>query len=521
MSIQLRFSILGDSNVQRHLNPTNCRDRPLMSGCQLLPCGRVALLAEALRSVREDTNVVLLSCFTNFLTSSEEAGSSVNFRVDPVLRSVCETVTAAATEKSSVFFILAPPMYRRSPLWYRDGLPEVMTKFSEIFQERPPNMLMMSSFATPEFEADGVHLTAYSGLEFVLHLFDSSVSLLESLSKPEAEAITDNQETSRVLADRVMSLEQDHRRLNKAVEQKTAVDSELSDYQENIRNEPWFVIRGLKRLPEGLPPKEWQTLAVRDVQAILQILVGSEKDIIVVVNKTGRAKDSETRYHVQMAKLEDSKQIRDKFGSFFVGSVHKRPESLKHVSIQNLITPASSVRIAIMKVFAARYLASNPGARTQVIGYDSRPVLKLTPPASASDRRVRTFNFIQAIKTLPANFDSTELAAIAKQVDQSLYGQLRPLFVVISDDVLKKRQRSTPKPGSGPPESTSAAAASGAPDSGTSGSGSVAVTPLVSGSSSPPASGPNLVALLTASGGSGGRRGDKRTASPTDRPAKK
>ena len=182
-----------------------------MSGCQLLPCGRVALLAEALRSVREDTNVVLLSCFTNFLTSSEEAGSSVNFRVDPVLRSVCETVTAAATEKSSVFFILAPPMYRRSPLWYRDGLPEVMTKFSEIFQERPPNMLMMSSFATPEFEADGVHLTAYSGLEFVLHLFDSSVSLLESLSKPEAEAIADNQETSRVLADRVMSLEQDHR----------------------------------------------------------------------------------------------------------------------------------------------------------------------------------------------------------------------------------------------------------------------------------------------------------------------
>ena len=131
MSVQLRFSILGDSNVQRHLNQTNCRDRPLMKGCQLLPCGRVALLAEALRSVREDSTVIMLSCLTNFLTGSDEAGSSVSFRVDPVLRSVHEAINVTAEEKPSVFFIVAPPMYRRSPLWYRDGLPEVLTKFSE------------------------------------------------------------------------------------------------------------------------------------------------------------------------------------------------------------------------------------------------------------------------------------------------------------------------------------------------------------------------------------------------------
>ena len=79
------FSVIGDSNIKRHMNPTNCRDRPLMCGAQVLPCGKAALLSEALRSVRKESNVVLLSCFTNFLTSSEAAGASLSFRIEPVL----------------------------------------------------------------------------------------------------------------------------------------------------------------------------------------------------------------------------------------------------------------------------------------------------------------------------------------------------------------------------------------------------------------------------------------------------
>ena len=94
---------------------------------------------------------------------------------------------------------------------------------------------------------------------------------------------------------------------------------------------------------EPLPcPKEWQTLAVRDVQEVIKIIVGSERNIIVVVNKTSRAKAAETRYHVQMVKVDDSKEIRTKFGSYFIG-VHSRPESLSHVSIGNMVTPATSV----------------------------------------------------------------------------------------------------------------------------------------------------------------------------------
>ena len=461
MSTTLRFSILGDSNVKRHLNPTNCRDRPLMSGCQLLPCGTAALLSESLHGVRPDSNVVLVSCLTNFLTSSAEAGASVSFRIEPIIRDAHQVVSAFAVERPEVSCLVCPPMYRHVPLWYRDGLPEVMTKFSEVFRERPRNVFLMPSFPTPEFEGDGVHLTAYSGLEFVLHLFDAATSVLSSMTLEDTEFSSQVVEATRVLEDRMMSLEQDHRRLNKSVENRCAVDAESDDYQENIRNESWFVIKGLARLPEGLGTKEWQERAVRDVEGVLSILLEGEKEkrrIIVVLNKTGRGKDAMTRYHVQMSKLEDSKFIRDKFGSFFLGGGDKRPPSLKPVSIDNLVTPATSVRVAIMKVLGARYLASNPGSRVQMISYESRPVLKLTPSASASDRRVKSYQYIEAIKVLPTNFTSEELAVIARSVSERLFGQLRSLFVVISDDIIKKRK---PKSSSAPGTSSGSKARSG------------------------------------------------------------
>ena len=440
MSTTRRFSIVGDSNVKRHMNTTNCRDRPQMSGCQLIPGSRLSLFAESIRSVRSESDVVILSCLTNFLTDAEEAGASISLRVEPVPREAFEILTAAAVEHTEIAYIVAPPMYRHAPLWYRDGLPEILNKFSEVFRDRPQNLLMMSSFATPEFEADGVHLTAYSGLEFMLHLFDAAGSLLDSMSKPITEIASLMVETSRVLEDRMMAIEQDHRRLNKNFEKKSAVDAELADFQQNVRNEDWFVIRGLSAQPEGLDTKEWQVRAVQDVQGVLTILLGEERPLVVVVNKTSRRKDAETRYHAQCLKIEDSKEIRDKFGSFFIGAGgDKRPDSLKHVSIQNLVTPATSVRVAILKVLGQRYTSSDPGSRSQVIHYASRPLLKLTPSASEKDRRVQTYDFIEAIKSLPTNFTTEEYSVIGKQVSEKLFGQLRSLFVVISDDVIKRR----------------------------------------------------------------------------------
>ena len=202
------------------------------------------------------------------------------------------------------------------------------------------------------------------------------------------------------------------------------------------------MITGLRSLGDKMPPKEWQEKAIKDVQGVLVLLLGQERPIRYIQNKTSQGKDPLVRYMVEMVKIEDSKEIRDKFGVFFIGG-DKRPPALKPFSISSNVTPATSVRVAILKVLGARYLASNPGSTVKVIGYESRPVLKLHPPAptasSSTSRRVQTFNYIQAIQSLPTNFTDEELSTIGKKVSAKLFGTLRSTFIVITDDMIRKK----------------------------------------------------------------------------------
>ena len=92
-----------------------------------------------------------------------------------------------------------------------------------------------------------------------------------------------------------------------------------------------------------------------------------------------------------------------------------------------------------MKLQAKRYTASNPEGKAAVIGYEPRPVIKIFPPPDASDQRIRTFNYIEAVKNLPTNFPKSEIDPILEKINSKLRGQLRSLFVVISDDMLPQR----------------------------------------------------------------------------------
>ena len=427
------FLIVGDSNIQHHMNPTNCGDRPLMSGSEVIPCGKLPILTEALKTVREESTICVVSCV------SKSAGSTVSPRIEPMLSDFCKALNLASGDRPDIIYLVSAPMYGRSPLWYRDSLPEILTKFSEAMKQRGPLVHLLSSFPTLTLEPDGVHLTAYSGLEFVLHLFDAAGTVLDGLSKTVDEAAALNTETACVLEDRMVAIEQDHRRLNAAFDTKSAVVSELFDFHENIRLQSGFVIEGLTKHPQGMDPKEWQLKVKDEVRAVLSTLLGRESpSILFVMNNTSRRKDAPARYHVQMEHLSDSQEIRDKFGVFFMGG-DKRPPALKHIAIRNKVTLATSVRVTILKVLGRRYQAENEGSRFQVISYEPRPILKLHPSPTAESRRVHSHTFIPAIRSLSTDFTVEETNQIIQSVSPKLYGQLRSLFAVINDDMVKKR----------------------------------------------------------------------------------
>jgi len=139
----------------------------------------------------------------------------------------------------------------------------------------------------------------------------------------------------------------------------------------------------------------------------------------------------------------DSQEIRSKFGYFFTRGVDTRPEALASVSIGNRLTPASQIRIAILKLMAKRYTDSNPDGKAKVISYEARPMLRITPPTSSSDSRVKNFTFIDAVKRLPVNFTPSELRPILLKAGNRFSGRLRSLFVVLDDDAKVSRPSRT------------------------------------------------------------------------------
>ena len=444
MAQSLVFSLLGDSNIHRHVNKNSLRASPALQAAQILQCGHQGIFTDVLAKVRAESSACIVACLTNFL-SRTDGPVAVSHRVEPVLLEVREAIFASCESHPDRAFLLSPPMYRTHPVWYREGLAEILTIFSRTMSSRPPNLHILPSFATPDYDPDGVHLTPYSGLEYLLHLFDSSADLLSSLTLSPETVSARGQESTRVLEDRVMVLEQDHRRLNSVVENKTAVDAELADFHENERMENWFVIEGLSAISGDLVGKAWQDQALKDVQAVLLILMGREFQIVFVKNSTSRARDAPVTYSVQLAEVSESRAIRKKFGSFYLGGQDKRPPALKKINIKIRVTEETKTRISVLKLLAARYKNSNPGSKVQVISYDPRPLIKITPASSASDRRIKIFNYVEAVKNLPTNFSQAEVEPIIRRINPKLAGSVRAIFIVLSDDQFRERIAKFPK----------------------------------------------------------------------------
>lgn len=433
----IMFSLIGDSNVTRNISRMSRRASPAMRSAEVISCGTLELFESSLGRIRSESDVCIVSCLTNFVTSAS-GSETISLRVEPVFQRISQVLTEACQASPNRSFMVSPPMYRTNPIWYRDGLPEILSTFSSVLlDQKPPNLHLMSSYPTPEFETDGVHLSGLSGLEFVVSLFDSAEDLLEQAKKAPSVRCDVNAQQTRVLEDRMMVLEQDHRRLNRFVEKKSAVDAELADYRENERLEDSFVISGLERLPSSLSGKEWHSQAVSKVQTVIRQLMGREMEILVVQNVTSRKPDSETTYNVKMASVEDSRALRRKFGTFFQGGKDGRPTEFSSLSIKNRVTPETKIRISIMKLMAKRYKDSNPGSIVRVIGYDPRPLLKIIPPSSSSDRRTRTYNYIQACRSLPTTFSASDLDPILRRVPHELRGSIRSTFIVLNDDQLR------------------------------------------------------------------------------------
>ena len=180
---------------------------------------------------------------------------------------------------------------------------------------------------------------------------------------------------------------------------------------------------------------------MQDVRIALGLFLDQVPAPLYVQNVTGAGKNSIVTYQVRMGSVEQSKKIRSTFSGFFTGGKDTRPPALKTVSIRNRVSKATPVRRDLLRLFGERYQESNPGSQFKVLGYDPRPLLKIFPASDASNRRTQTYNYVEAIRSLPTNFSQAELKETLVRVSPKLKGKIKLIFGIIDDDMVRLATR--------------------------------------------------------------------------------
>ena len=133
------WSVVGDSNISRNVNKTSSRANPLVKAAQFISCGHLGIFSESIKKVRSESSVCIVSCLTNFVCNAEESTSaSASGRAEGVFREILQVLQEACTASPDRYYMVAPPMYRTSPTWYREGLPAILTSFSMVMSPSPP-----------------------------------------------------------------------------------------------------------------------------------------------------------------------------------------------------------------------------------------------------------------------------------------------------------------------------------------------------------------------------------------------
>ena len=315
---------------------------------------------------------------TDLIATSEKC-SSLSATIDPVLSVIRDKLYDLCSSRPLLQVVLAPPLYRPLPLWYRDSMAEIAEKFSACYGgNRPENFHLLPSFISQNLCPDGILLNPVSGLHYILHLFDQTVSVLEVAQAPPDHRLAGVLESVRSHDDRLAYIENDHSRLHDRVDRRIAIESEFSDWITNRSEEDWLTIKNLPRLSSDYNRQEWQVAAKKQVQEALKLVLHVNKinvdfRVLVVSNPFRHRNTGPTLYNVKLSSVEASKRIRDVYSAFFRHSNPvKRPSSLRGVAVNNKVTLNTRIRAAIMRQLGEKYLENNRGASYKVRGYEKK-----------------------------------------------------------------------------------------------------------------------------------------------------
>ena len=152
-----------------------------MGTAKVIDCHSTQAFITALREVPADANVGIIQSITSFLAAAVDTGS-IYGTIDPVLAEFASKVGEFCLAKPDLQVMLAPPMFRTVPVWYRKHLAMIAQQFSNVIATKSQrNLHLLPSCVNQDLVDDGVHLTPVAGLHYVLHLFDEAERVVKAL----------------------------------------------------------------------------------------------------------------------------------------------------------------------------------------------------------------------------------------------------------------------------------------------------------------------------------------------------
>ena len=153
---------------------------------------------------------------------------------------------------------------------------------------QPSNLHLLPSFISQDLCPDGIFLTPVSGLHYVLHVYDQSMSALAACQAPSEVKLGHVAENVRRHDDRLAYLESRHGCLSQKSSLKIAEAAEFKDWVINRSELDWLTILGLPRLAsEGR--REWQDAARKQVIDLFRFVLKTLRtslnfSVLVVTN---------------------------------------------------------------------------------------------------------------------------------------------------------------------------------------------------------------------------------------------
>lgn len=202
--------------------------------------------------------------------------------------------------------------------------------------------------------------------------------------------------------------------------------SEEADFRWNQSHEDRLVVVGMKSsdYPTGLAQRK-EYLSARLLPFIEGII--GEKVVDFYPKQSYLKNDRVPPFVIRFPSVQDCQRFKRE-----AHKVQKDHESLKGLLFQPCVTPATRIRIEVLRAISRKVLAPELSAYCPIFGL--RPILHVGPLVSGKVQPKETLTYVPAVLRFRHLLTIRDLYFAYKNLGDSFFGSLRQTFIVLNEE---------------------------------------------------------------------------------------